>query len=476
MRIGLSVRFGGVLEQGAAVINRAALGGVQAGGAPAPAPPLFAASQARQPTRRGRGVKARGRGRAAAAPRARQSATAASSSVAANAADADADAADAPADAPPAAADDLDADGLDSTAFTPQDQLLLARATATSPRLRVIAVDPGRVAIVTCGEWVTDKVTGRPRWATWRLSRSEFYAKTGYHESMRKRSLWNLEVADAHAALATVSVRTGRLDRFDAFLAVVETHLDDLWTNREHSRWMRLVRAPPPPCGQQHARVRSCARASCPQPPPPPAYASPLPPHAPPQDFRAKRAATKCREGFWRLVTGGRDDDGTRGVDPVFAYGDAGFASSGKGGMAAPTSAMRRSCVAVNGRSKVVAVDEFNSTAKHAVTPDGSVCGRYLSDVVDQRVGHCKRARCCGSGTPPRGAASGVLSRGLKRCPTCFIFEDRDANACRNILAAFWSSREGRGRPGYLRDTHVPAPGPMGGAAGRPAAYTRHGA
>ena len=111
----------------------------------------------------------------------------------------------------------------------------------------MIAVDPGRVAIATCGEWVTDKVTGRPRWATWRLSRSEFYAKTGYTESMHKRSLWNLEVADAHAALATVSVRTGRLDRFDAFLAVVETHLDDLWTNREHSRWMRLVRAPPGP-------------------------------------------------------------------------------------------------------------------------------------------------------------------------------------------------------------------------------------
>ena len=111
-----------------------------------------------------------------------------------------------------------------------------------SPRIRVVACDPGRVAIVTCGEWVCGPDDGGvPRWRTWRLSRSEFYQRTGHAQAQRSRSLWNLEVAEAHAALAGVSVRTGSLERFDAYIEVLETHLEDLWINRQHSRWMRLV-------------------------------------------------------------------------------------------------------------------------------------------------------------------------------------------------------------------------------------------
>ena len=310
--------------------------------------------------------------------------------------------------------------------------IALLHPTNGSPRVRVVACDPGRVAIATCGEWVLDQATGLPRWASWRLSRSEFYHATGYRAAMRRRSLWNLEVATAHAALATVSVRTSRVGHFDAYLRVLETHLEDLWANRQHSRWMRLVRVcgsgsgcwlgvPAPhapwlpstrvtmpysyPCCSAQAAARQL-RLTHPPPPAPPAY----------QDFTCKRAALMCREGFWRRVRAGRACDGTLGLAPIVAYGDAGFASSGKGGMAAPTSAMRRSCVAVFGHASVVAVDEYNTTAKHAVTPLGGVCGAYLADVIDQRVGHCKRARCCGSGAPPRGAAGGVKARGLKRC------------------------------------------------------------
>ena len=301
------------------------------------------------------------------------------------------------APAPAAAADDA------SSAFTPSQQLTLAGAQ----RLRVVAVDPGRVAIVTCGEWVVD-ASGKPRWASWQLTRSQFYAETGYQGAMRKRSLWNLEVAEAHAALATVSVRTSRMPQFDAYLRVLETHLEDLWANREHTCWMRLVRAPLLVLGCGDWGGGAAPRGGC-------GGTAPHRPPPHPQDFAGKRAAMKSREGFWRRVRAGRACDGTLGIAPTIAYGDAGFSSSGKGGMAAPTSAMRRSCVAVLGRDSVVAVDEFSTTAKHATTPDGRVCGEFLSDVIDQRVGHCKRASCCGSGATPRRAASGVVSRGLKR-------------------------------------------------------------
>lgn len=133
-------------------------------------------------------------------------------------------------------------DAPEDAPFTPSQQLALASAIAG--RLRVVSVDPGRVAIVTCGEWVTDSSAPNapPRWVSWRLSRSQFYAETGYEAAMRQRQRWNLEVAEAHAALATVSVRTGSLERFDQYLSTLETHLEALWRNREHTRWMRLVR------------------------------------------------------------------------------------------------------------------------------------------------------------------------------------------------------------------------------------------
>ena len=212
----------------------------------------------------------------------------------------------------------------------------------------------------------------------------------------------------------------------------------------------------------------------------------------------------KSREGHWRRVKAGRECDGTRGVPTVIAYGDGSFASSAKGAMAAPTSALRRSCVAVFGAANVVVVGEYFTSQKHASTPKGAVCGEFLQDVVDKRVGHAKRASCGGSGGALRSATSGVVVRGLKRCvtwggdacraantegsptphastggrcPTCHQFEDRDANACRSLLAVFWSQREGRARPQYLRppaeDQRQKPQRGAGVAAGRPVAYNR---
>ena len=60
------------------------------------------------------------------------------------------------------------------------------------------------------------------------------------------------------------------------------------------------------------------------------------------------------------------------------------------------------------------------------------------------------------------------------RCPTCFIFVDRDKNSCCNMLAAYWSKRLGHKRPVYLRPQNQhEAPFGVGRAVRRPTAYTR---
>ena len=175
-----------------------------------------------------------------------------------------------------------------------------------------------------------------------------------------------------------------------------------------------------------------------------------LSPPTPPsfQLFRSKRAALIAREGFWRTVKCGLAEDGTHRVTPVIAYGDAGFASSAKGAAAAPTTGMRKSCVAVFGAYNVVAIDEYFTSAKHALKHDGTVCGKFLSDVIETRSGHAKRDAakraihdhhphsCVGSSnnTNARIPAKQFAVRGLKRCPRCSDFVDRDVNACKNML------------------------------------------
>lgn len=62
-------------------------------------------------------------------------------------------------------------------------------------------------------------------------------------DAMRRRADWNSTVSDAHAALATVSVRTGKEARFEAYLRVVELHLAALWECRSKPCWAREVSA-----------------------------------------------------------------------------------------------------------------------------------------------------------------------------------------------------------------------------------------
>ena len=62
-------------------------------------------------------------------------------------------------------------------------------------------------------------------------------------QSMHCRADGNLTVADAHAALATFSVRTGKEARFKAYLRVVELHLAALWECRSKPCWACEVSA-----------------------------------------------------------------------------------------------------------------------------------------------------------------------------------------------------------------------------------------
>ena len=71
------------------------------------------------------------------------------------------------------------------------------------------------------------------------------------------------------------------------------------------------------------------------------------------EEFKTWVAKARALDGFWARIRAGRQDDGTAGVAPFIAYGDAGFRSSARGNRPAPTTSLYASCVAVNGRDAV---------------------------------------------------------------------------------------------------------------------------
>ena len=113
--------------------------------------------------------------------------------------------------------------------------------------------------------------------------------------------------------------------------------------------------------------------------------------------------STAAIDGFWAGVV--------RAVGPgaVLGYGDAKFIGR------APNVRIRQSAERAFGRARVVAIDEFRTSATC------HVCGDRLQGVVDAHKNHIK------------GLPAGAVDRGLKRCArsTCSSFLDRDVNVRR---------------------------------------------
>jgi hypothetical protein len=163
--------------------------------------------------------------------------------------------------------------------------------------------------------------------------------------------------------------------------------------------------------------------------------------------FRTWQAKMKCLDRFWSMIKAGSLEDGTFGVQPIFAYGDGQFASSSRGRVSAPTTATYKSCLKINYQCNVVL------TCEHRSTWTCSSCEKPLQGLRPGNVSHTQDAKeakhykdiASGRKNPNKKWFSplGKILHGLKKCTNSLCpnavnsFVDRDVNACRNILRAF---------------------------------------
>jgi hypothetical protein len=220
--------------------------------------------------------------------------------------------------------------------------------------------------------------------------------------------------------------------------------------------------------------------------------------------FARHQAGQRALSAFWHKVRMGRVEDGTAGVWPDIAIGNASFPSCGRGYTAAPTKAVTHSAEAYFGANHVFGVGE------HRTSKTCAACGQCMQDCVsatwtrreiravnreaaraekDNRVltaladsdGDARAAiDNLGPRTPanaalmsqltaialglppplaraPRVARIWRLVRGLKRCSNRHCpdkggrLRDRDVNAALNLYEAFWALVHGEPRPQHLQ-------------------------
>ena len=294
---------------------------------------------------------------------------------------------------------------------------------------RVVSVDPGLHNLLTCYEVL---VNGTER--VWKLTQEEYKYRTGYKRRMQRSTRW------CEPLTSTVDGVKG------AFVQLAEPQA-----------WGKTSS-----CEQFFNHMAISAAVS------PSIFQVTLQPKWADEAFRTWRAKKKTLDLFWSMVKAGSLSDGTQNVQPIIAFGDGQFASSMKGRLSAPTSALYKSCVRVNYQSNVVLVCEHRSTYTCASCTKPLQNLRKGSRSKEDDAAEKKHYEDIHSGH--KGAWRRFYNpmhkniHGLKRCinPTCpnhqHAFVDRDVNACRNILRSFHAADQVTQDP---EDKNPPRPAHM---------------
>jgi len=329
----------------------------------------------------------------------------------------------------------------------------LPPACLHQPYLRVIGVDPGRINLVTAVEVLPfADASGQPCIRTWNLTRKRWRSDIGAQRREDDARAWTTALRHVPSAAAAAA---GGDHAFPS----------------PAGAFVQL--AAPEACGKtasldqylQHMRLTARLR--------PVIFAETLKPRWANADFRAYQAKCRALAQFWSEVRAGKLEDGTAGVHPVIAYGDANFASSYRGGISAPTTAAYVACVNVMGQDAVCLTSEYRSTKCHAAC--GSPLRKVTSEVPSYR--HQKRmdkyervmkawtkdvheATACGRALPARPwvRKPPEVRRvdGLRVCvnPDCperhRSLVHRDVNAALNIRLAFLQLDRGESPPRHL--------------------------
>jgi hypothetical protein len=196
---------------------------------------------------------------------------------------------------------------------------------------RVIAVDPGRRAIVTSVELLSDGTRKHAR-----FTRKQFYAESHANKNIEKRQRWRASFELHHPGvleqLALVSSKTVSRERFDVFLLNKLEHDPVRWTEVGKRRTSLIV-----------------------------------------MDSYIHRR--KALDHFWKRTTAPVEV-----VTPprkvVIAYGDGAFPSGGRGERSVPKKSVKTSARAFAYR--VVDVDEFRTTVMCADCGERTVAVKQL--------------------------------------------------------------------------------------------------
>ena len=309
----------------------------------------------------------------------------------------------------------LDTDGLAFASFHYHRPKMPTVGEAPTPETiprssladRVIAVDPGRSNLFTAIELdprccEDDRPPGQ-RIVAHRLTRAEYYDRSGMDAARRRRVRW-LAGSEAQRALDAVGEHRKAAPDLDAFLGyarAVVAHYPTLWAEYGKARW----------------RVDAM------------------------RTFSGKQ---RVLETAVRGVLQNRPHDPRR---TVVAYGDAEMEPGGRGERNVPVKRLRRVFERCN-RGLVVPIDEYGTTktlARVFLDDGGLGAGdRRTGDVHASKDG----SRCeWGEETTAR---QGRQVRGLLWCTSTNLGRrliDRDVNAAHNILELYHSYPE---RPGEM--------------------------
>ena len=202
---------------------------------------------------------------------------------------------------------------------------------------RVLGLDPGRKDIAHVGEVLPDG-----RFASYTLSRAQYYREAGICVANRQSATWNAGVRVAINALSGASPKGSCLLRFRVYVTVYLTHRTALWLEYLKDRWAN-------------------------------------------QRLRLYGGKKRAFAHFYNRVA---DADHTK-RRVVIAYGSAKFAASGRGEAAVPTTRAFKECAQ---RFVTAVVSEYLTTKKHYRT------GQLLQLVRQKETGRQVRGLLwCGS-------------------------------------------------------------------------------
>lgn len=177
---------------------------------------------------------------------------------------------------------------------------------------RVIGNDPGRVNLFYGAEKLEND-----SFKYYKLSRKQFYHESGVFTARTKSEKWNSKIQKTLDLLSFTDKKATTKKEFLKYTKTVLDNYDTFWSHFCQKKWSR-------------------------------------------QRFRLYSGKQKCYANFFNSL---RDE--TSDKELVIAYGDAGFASTCKKEVSAPTTRIKTEC---RKRFKTVLIDEFRTSKIHSKT------------------------------------------------------------------------------------------------------------